>query len=67
VRARGVVRTVTDERGAFTTLGSPLILSDSPMVEPRRAGALGEHTDSVLAELGMSGDDITKLRDAGVI
>ena len=67
VRARGVVRTVTDERGEFTTLGSPLILSDSPMVVPRRAGALGEHTDSVLAELGMSADEISKLRDAGVI
>ncbi|MGW4909140.1 CaiB/BaiF CoA transferase family protein [Streptomyces sp. NPDC004270] len=68
VHARGVLRTVTDEQGTFTTLGSPLFLSDSPMVEPTRSGALGEHTDSVLADdLGMSPDEIAKLRDADVI
>jgi crotonobetainyl-CoA:carnitine CoA-transferase CaiB-like acyl-CoA transferase len=67
VRARGVVREVTDERGSFTTLGSPLFLSDSPIVEPTRSGALGEHTDAVLDDLGLSTDEITKLRDTGVI
>ena len=67
VRARGVLRSVTDERGSFTTLGSPLFLSDSPMVEPTRSGALGEHTDDVLTELGMSPDEIAKLHDTGVI
>ncbi len=68
VRERGVLRTVTDDRGTFTTLGSPLFLSDSPMVEPSRSGALGEHTNSVLGdELGMSSDEIAKLRDTGVI
>jgi formyl-CoA transferase len=68
VRERGVLRTVTDDRGTFTTLGSPLFLSDSPMVEPSRSGALGEHTNSVLDdELGMSSDEIAKLRDTGVI
>jgi crotonobetainyl-CoA:carnitine CoA-transferase CaiB-like acyl-CoA transferase len=68
VQARGVLRTVTDEKGPFTTLGSPLFLSDSPMVEPTRSGGLGEHTAEVLAEeLGLSADDIAKLRDAGVI
>jgi crotonobetainyl-CoA:carnitine CoA-transferase CaiB-like acyl-CoA transferase len=68
VKARGVLRTVSDEQGSFMTLGSPLFLSDSPMVEPTRSGGLGEHTDEVLTEeLGMSVDDIAKLRDAGVI
>ncbi|WP_284748298.1 CaiB/BaiF CoA transferase family protein [Amycolatopsis sp. RTGN1] len=68
VRERGVLRTVTDDQGSFMTLGSPLVLSDSPMVEPVRSGGLGEHTDEVLStELGMSADDITKLRDTGVI
>jgi formyl-CoA transferase len=68
VRERGVLRTVTDDRGSFMTLGSPLFLSDSPMVEPVRSGGLGEHTDEVLREeLGLSADDITKLRDTGVI
>ncbi|MGW0583223.1 CaiB/BaiF CoA transferase family protein, partial [Streptomyces sp. NPDC002920] len=68
VHARGVLRTVADDQGTFTTLGSPLFLSDSPMVEPTRSGALGEHTESVLAhDLGMTPDEIAELRDAGVI
>ncbi|WP_446045428.1 CaiB/BaiF CoA transferase family protein [Streptomyces olivaceus] len=68
IRARGVLRTVEDEQGSFMTLGSPLFLSDSPMVEPTRSGGLGEHTDQVLTEeLGLSADDIAKLRDAGAI
>ena len=63
-----MLRTVTDEQGSFMTLGSPLFLSDSPMVEPRRPGAVGADTDEVLtAELGLSADDLAKLRDAGVI
>lgn len=68
VRERGVLRTVTDDQGSFMTLGSPLFLSDSPMVEPTRPGGLGEHTEEVLSqELGMTPDDIAKLRDTGVI
>jgi len=68
VRARGVLRTVTDDRGSFMTLGSPLFLSDSPMVEPARAGTLGEHTDDILSNvLRLSAAEIEKLRDAGVV
>ena len=68
VRARGVLRTISDERGAFTALGSPVLLSDSPQPEPTRAPGLGEHTESVLRdELGLSDDDIAELRDAGAI
>jgi len=68
VRERGVLCTVTDDQGSFMTLGSPLLLSDSPIVEPTRPGELGADTDEVLAaELGMSADDIAKLRDTGVI
>ncbi|WP_327672759.1 MULTISPECIES: CoA transferase [unclassified Streptomyces] len=68
IQARGVLRTVEDEQGSFMTLGSPLFLSDSPMVEPTRPGGLGEHTDQVLTEeLGLSADDITALRDTGAI
>jgi crotonobetainyl-CoA:carnitine CoA-transferase CaiB-like acyl-CoA transferase len=68
VRARGVIREVTDPQGSFTTLGSPLFLSDSPMVEPLRAGGLGEHTAQVLRdELGMADDEIEQLRLTNVI
>ena len=68
VRARGVLRSVTDGQGSFTTLGSPLFLSDSPMVEPTRSGALGQHTDTVLrGELGKTADEIAALRASGAI
>lgn len=68
VKERAILREVTDERGTFTTLGSPLLLSDSPIVEPRRAGGLGEHTAEVLRdELGMTDSEIEQLRQDGVI
>lgn len=68
VRARGMLQTVTDDEGTFTTLGSPLFLSDSPRVPPTRAGALGEHTESVLRdELGMTPDEIAELRRTGAV
>ncbi|MFD4351242.1 CaiB/BaiF CoA transferase family protein [Nocardia sp. NPDC058518] len=63
VRARGIVHKVTDAQGSFTTLGSPVLLSDSPMVEPRRAGRHGEHTAEVLRdELGLTNEEIEQLR-----
>lgn len=68
VRARGVVRETTDERGTWTTLGSPMFLSDSPMVAPERASGLGEHTESILRdELKMAAEEITALQESGVI
>lgn len=68
VAARGVLRRMTDESGDWMTLGSPLFLSDSPMVEPTRAGMLGQDTDQILSEdLKLSDDEIETLRSAGVI
>jgi len=68
VRARGVLHHVTDDEGSFMTLGSPLFLSDSPSVPPARAGALGQHTEAVLTEeLGLSAEEIERLRAAGAI
>lgn len=68
VRARGILHESTDERGTWTTLGSPILLSDSPMAAPARAGGLGEHTDEVLVgELGMSEQAVAKLRASGVV
>lgn len=66
--ARGVLRWMDDESGKWLTLGSPLFLSDSPMVEPDRAHGLGADTDSILVdELGMSEDEVAQLRLEGAI
>lgn len=68
VRERGVIRRMVDDRGEWTTLGNPILLSDSPIVEPDRAGGLGEHTDEVMSDLlGMPIDEIGRLREAGVV
>jgi len=54
-------------RGRFSTIISPLRLSESP-VEPRRAPLFGEHTADVLHALaGYSDAEITALREKGVI
>ena len=54
-------------RGRFSTIISPLRLSDSP-VEARRAPLFGEHTADVLHTLaGYSDDEIKVLREKGVV
>lgn len=68
VAARGVLRRMTDERGKWLTLGSPLFLSDSPLVEPTRAPLIGAHTEEVLTDdLGMTAEEIDALRVSGAI
>jgi formyl-CoA transferase len=65
--ARGIIVEVEHrERGAFKTVGCPLVLSDSP-VEVKSSPLLGEHTREILLELGHSEDEIEKLRANGAI
>jgi crotonobetainyl-CoA:carnitine CoA-transferase CaiB-like acyl-CoA transferase len=47
-------------------LVSPLRLSATPVAAPRRAPALGEHTDVVLAEAGFAPAEIAALRERGI-
>ena len=68
VRERGVLRHMSDEQGDWLTLGSPLFLSDSPLVEPGRAPLLGADTDTILREeLGLSAEQINDLYVNGAI
>jgi crotonobetainyl-CoA:carnitine CoA-transferase CaiB-like acyl-CoA transferase len=65
VAKRGVLRKMADEKGSWMTIGSPLFLSDSPMVEPSRPGQIGADTDDVLREIGMDDTEIAALRPSG--
>jgi formyl-CoA transferase len=53
-------------RGKYLTVGCPMKFSD---FKPKITGAplLGEHTDEVLARLGYSKDQITKLHRDKVV
>jgi formyl-CoA transferase len=65
---RGFVKIVEHpERGEVPLLGFPTRMSASH-VEMKRAPFLGEHSDEVLrADLGLSDEELTSLRDEGVI
>jgi 2-methylfumaryl-CoA isomerase len=50
------------------TPGNPVKLSDVPERPDQRVPWLGEHTDDTLrAELGLTDDDLARLRAAGTI
>ena len=66
VAAREMVHEVNSPVGRIPVTSSPLRLSDSPSrFDP--IPALGEHTESILRELGYSGEEVQKLRDEKVI
>jgi crotonobetainyl-CoA:carnitine CoA-transferase CaiB-like acyl-CoA transferase len=47
--------------GRMRTLGSPIKMSATPPLVGRRAPLLGEHTEEVLREAGLSDEEITEL------
>ena len=55
------------QRGAFTTVGSPMKLSDSP-VEITSSPLLGEHNEEIyVGELGLGEEELALLKTNGVI
>lgn len=75
VRARGLAieQPRSDEARAaegvpaIRSVASPLRLSATPPVLRRAPPTLGEHTDEVLAELGLDASRIAALRGAGIV
>jgi formyl-CoA transferase len=67
LRATGTVVEVDHPtRGKYLSVGNPIKMSDSP-TEVTRSPLLGEHTDEVLAQLGLKADEIAALRVQKVI
>jgi crotonobetainyl-CoA:carnitine CoA-transferase CaiB-like acyl-CoA transferase len=68
VRARDmVVELHHPQHGKVTQFGQPIKLSDTPGGARTAAPYSGEHTDQVLKDLGMGGDEIARLRASGVV
>jgi crotonobetainyl-CoA:carnitine CoA-transferase CaiB-like acyl-CoA transferase len=66
--ARRMVETVAHPTiGDLKMLGIPFKFSDTPAAVRRPPPVLGEHTDEVLAELGMDTAAIAKLKAEKVI
>lgn len=62
-----VVETDHPTLGRIKTLGTPLKLSDTPLTPGRPAPLLGQHTDEVLAEVGLTAGEIAELRRVGAV
>jgi crotonobetainyl-CoA:carnitine CoA-transferase CaiB-like acyl-CoA transferase len=68
IRENGLVFEFEDEQhGTIEHLGSPVVLSKSPVWMRGRAPGLGEHTDSVLAQASFSAEEIAELRRQQII
>ena len=61
-----VVEVDHPERGAYLTVGNPIKLSDCP-ADVKRSPLLGEHTDKILAEIGLSSDEIEAAKTGGAV
>jgi crotonobetainyl-CoA:carnitine CoA-transferase CaiB-like acyl-CoA transferase len=56
---RGILAGVSDDAGAFKVLNLPFRMSGAEVGPGPRVAAVGEHTDEVLKEIGMSDAGIT--------
>ncbi|MES2635323.1 MAG: CaiB/BaiF CoA-transferase family protein [Pseudomonadota bacterium] len=63
----GMIKDVVSARlGPQRLVGQPMQLERTPSTVARAAPLRGEHTEEVLAELGVSADDLRRMKAAGV-
>lgn len=62
-----LTKTQHPTRGEMTTVGTPIRMSETPLVPGTIAPELGQHTEEVLLEAGYDWDAIADLREAGAI
>ncbi len=67
-RAEDLVTTVEHATvGRYRTMTKPIRFAETPGPAPVAAPTLGQHTDAVLDELGLSAAEIAQLRSSGAI
>ncbi|MBB5222742.1 crotonobetainyl-CoA:carnitine CoA-transferase CaiB-like acyl-CoA transferase [Amaricoccus macauensis] len=63
-----ILSTHCERVGTVRSVRNPLRMSDSPFAAPTPPPGVGEHTRDVLMEkLGLTGGDIDRLRDGGIV
>ena len=65
MQAIGALVPFADGKGL--TVSSPFHVADEMKVAPRRAPAIGQHSEDVLREAGYAADEIGRLRNLGVL
>jgi crotonobetainyl-CoA:carnitine CoA-transferase CaiB-like acyl-CoA transferase len=66
VLANGYLRPIEWDQGTFNVVGNPVQFDETPP-ELQRAPEHGEHTETLLLELGYEWEDIIRLKDTGAI
>jgi crotonobetainyl-CoA:carnitine CoA-transferase CaiB-like acyl-CoA transferase len=66
-RAAGALVEVPDDGGTATMVATPVDFADTPWQPRSMPPELGQHTDAILDELGMRDDEITSLRERGIV
>ncbi|MEV5651990.1 CoA transferase [Nocardia sp. NPDC052254] len=67
VTANGYLMSVTDDAGkTYRTVSAPVQFDETP-APPTRSPEHGEHTETILLELGLQWDDIIAAKDAGAV
>ncbi|WP_137918708.1 CaiB/BaiF CoA-transferase family protein [Hydrogenophaga sp. 2FB] len=68
VKARGMLKHVAHPNGVMVPqVSTPMRFEETPLVDVAAPPTLGQHTDTVLAELGYNAEAIAALRTAGVV